>query len=496
MRSRAQDFEVATKYAHARHEIASPGTSAVQLQRLLGNGAMEKLFEVPNAGAAGNIQSTVLQRAVKSVAQRLHPGVRAHMEARFKQDFGDVQVHVGSDAAIAAEALNAKAYTVGEHIVFGRGHYAPESAAGRELLAHELAHVIQQRRGGAAPSAQADSLVEAGADQAATAATQGSGSVQVTGASGVGVARQEDGSAKRKVEPKTLNVEQIVRIFQQSRSLGDFKIRLGLGPVTDAYLKEYLIAKGFSDLPSESQQVQEPYQGPSIGPLDQPYDRRHRFVKVPVDDPLQFELKEVYATPEEAEEIQAEIDRSEFLDRAFAALAAAASAGGNARPETPESAPTYEPQPGAYKPAPLPYGGLVPLKAGAVSAMRGFQNETEVAHISGGRLARNPANFNEDAPLRFLRKNGQGGAVRADLYGPNGELIVVGGPAKGGDLGLLTSRLKDLKLAAEERGVKAQSYFTNDTGADVISKAQDILGTDNVKVFKRPTYKVPPVDMP
>ncbi|GJH28950.1 hypothetical protein CBA19CS42_30560 [Caballeronia novacaledonica] len=105
------------------------------------------------------------------------------MESRFGQDFGNGQVHADSDAA---SEYNAKAYTVGEHIVFARGHYAPESAAGRELLAH----VVQQRRGGATPSGHADALLEAGANQAARTATRGSGAVQVTGASGVGVAKK------------------------------------------------------------------------------------------------------------------------------------------------------------------------------------------------------------------------------------------------------------------------------------------------------------------
>jgi len=60
---------------------------------------------------------------------------------------------------------------------------------------------------------------------------------------------------------------------------------------------------------------------------NEPYDRRHRYIKTPVDDPLQYEMTEVYATPEEAEEMQKQIDMKEASDRAGAALAAAAGGG-------------------------------------------------------------------------------------------------------------------------------------------------------------------------
>ncbi len=62
---------------------------------------------------------------------------------RSKYHFSEVQIHTGSRASEAASAVNAKAYTVGNHIVFGEGRYAPQTAEGRRLLAHELAHVGQ-----------------------------------------------------------------------------------------------------------------------------------------------------------------------------------------------------------------------------------------------------------------------------------------------------------------------------------------------------------------
>jgi hypothetical protein len=64
--------------------------------------------------------------------------------ARFGHDFSHVRVHAGAEAAESARSIDALAYTVGSHVVFGSGQYAPGSHSGKRLIAHELAHVIQQ----------------------------------------------------------------------------------------------------------------------------------------------------------------------------------------------------------------------------------------------------------------------------------------------------------------------------------------------------------------
>jgi outer membrane protein OmpA-like peptidoglycan-associated protein len=66
------------------------------------------------------------------------------MEPRFGHDFSNVRIHTGSQAAESARAVNALAYTVGHNVIFGSGQYAPATQAGRQLLAHELAHTVQQ----------------------------------------------------------------------------------------------------------------------------------------------------------------------------------------------------------------------------------------------------------------------------------------------------------------------------------------------------------------
>lgn len=74
-------------------------------------------------------------------------GVRREYESRFGHDFSRVRVHSDDKAAGAARAIEARAYTVGSHIAFGRGEYAPAMPAGKQLLAHELTHVVQQDSG-------------------------------------------------------------------------------------------------------------------------------------------------------------------------------------------------------------------------------------------------------------------------------------------------------------------------------------------------------------
>src|SRR5262249_12252937 len=69
---------------------------------------------------------------------------REFMESRFGHDFGQVRVHSDARAAASAQAVNALAYTVGRNIVFAQGQYAPGTAQGRRVLAHELTHAVQQ----------------------------------------------------------------------------------------------------------------------------------------------------------------------------------------------------------------------------------------------------------------------------------------------------------------------------------------------------------------
>ena len=86
----------------------------------------------------------VVNDVLRTPGQPLDAPTRSMMEPRFGEDFSQVRVHTDSRAAESASAVNALAYTVGSHIVFGRGQYAPQSSPGRNLLAHELTHTVQQ----------------------------------------------------------------------------------------------------------------------------------------------------------------------------------------------------------------------------------------------------------------------------------------------------------------------------------------------------------------
>jgi hypothetical protein len=94
--------------------------------------------------------------AVEAVLHRpgrpLDAADRAFFEPRFGHDFGAVRVHSDAQAAESARAVDALAYTAGPHIVFDAARLRPEQPAGQRVLAHELAHVVQQR--GGAPRVQ------------------------------------------------------------------------------------------------------------------------------------------------------------------------------------------------------------------------------------------------------------------------------------------------------------------------------------------------------
>jgi hypothetical protein len=80
-----------------------------------------------------------------SVGRPLSPRARAFFEPRFAFDFSQVRVHADEAATLSARSVGAPAYTIGQDIFFATGRYDPESFRGRNLLAHELAHTIQQR---------------------------------------------------------------------------------------------------------------------------------------------------------------------------------------------------------------------------------------------------------------------------------------------------------------------------------------------------------------
>ncbi len=99
------------------------------------------------AAGGGAAAPGVVHQVLGSPGQSLDAQTRAFFEPRFGRGFGDVRVHADPAAAASARSVGALAYTVGSHVVFGAAQYAPQSVGGRRLLAHELAHVVQQSGG-------------------------------------------------------------------------------------------------------------------------------------------------------------------------------------------------------------------------------------------------------------------------------------------------------------------------------------------------------------
>ena len=86
----------------------------------------------------------IVNDVLNTSGRPLDAATRTFMEPRFGQDFSQVRVHTDDRAAESSRSVDAAAYTVGKHVVFGAGQYQPDTHGGKALLAHELAHVNQQ----------------------------------------------------------------------------------------------------------------------------------------------------------------------------------------------------------------------------------------------------------------------------------------------------------------------------------------------------------------
>jgi len=136
MRGSTPDVSTASLPPHINHRFAScdeeSETKTLQFKRA---GAPET--------AAGEVPA-IVHEVLRAPGQPLDAATRAFFEPRFGFSFGQVRVHTDEQAVHSARAIGAKAYTAGQAIVFGRGAFAPGDQAGQQLLAHELAHVVQQ----------------------------------------------------------------------------------------------------------------------------------------------------------------------------------------------------------------------------------------------------------------------------------------------------------------------------------------------------------------
>lgn len=112
------------------------GTNASFEDRMLRRAAV-------NAAQVDHVPG-IVHDVLHAPGQSLDTGTRAFMESRFGHDFSHVRVHSDATAAESARSVNALAYTVGSHVAFDQGQYRPDTSTGKQLLAHELTHVVQQ----------------------------------------------------------------------------------------------------------------------------------------------------------------------------------------------------------------------------------------------------------------------------------------------------------------------------------------------------------------
>jgi hypothetical protein len=153
--------------ALTRAEPASIQRAVLNLQQTAGNHAVQGLIQraresEQDAVAAGQLDEELnrsIQRA-RGTGRPLDGATNAHMSQAFGADFGSVRVHTDAQAGALSRSLSAKAFTLGNDIFFNQDAYHPGNSGGRQLLAHELAHVVQQ--GGAAAGNRAQTKLAVG----------------------------------------------------------------------------------------------------------------------------------------------------------------------------------------------------------------------------------------------------------------------------------------------------------------------------------------------
>jgi hypothetical protein len=157
---------------------ARAGQSLLRLQRQYGNRYVQRVLTLARK-ADGEAQLSPETEEIihqsRGGGQPLGESVRDQMETAIGSDFRGVRVHADGQADTLSRAVNARAFTVGHDLYFRQGAYEPGSSSGRELLAHELTHVVQQSGGGVQRKltiSQPGDKYEQEADQVAHAVTR------------------------------------------------------------------------------------------------------------------------------------------------------------------------------------------------------------------------------------------------------------------------------------------------------------------------------------
>ncbi|HUB35039.1 MAG TPA: DUF4157 domain-containing protein, partial [Bryobacteraceae bacterium] len=152
----------------------APMEPDASLEGSAGHSSEQVSFQGRTGGAAAAHPAAV--RNQLSGGRPLEGGIRSRMETAFGFDFSHVRIHTDTRASQLNQELNARAFTIGHDVAFGSGEFRPGTLAGDALLAHELAHVVQQNGGshGAEPAAASpDHAYEEDASHSAAGAMLG-----------------------------------------------------------------------------------------------------------------------------------------------------------------------------------------------------------------------------------------------------------------------------------------------------------------------------------
>ena len=202
-----------------------------QLQQSHGNAYVQRFV-----GESGGEKAHEAKPAAES--HSLDAGVRSQMESAFGEEFGDVRVHAGQRAGEAAEELGARAFTRGRDIYFKEGEYNPSTQEGRELLAHELTHVVQQRGGSSSRGASVGPVGdthEHEADEVAASVMRGERAHVERRSAAADVQRQQQQAPLPK--PQELVIMHTLQLVENSTlymSTDDFNVNIRLSSVPGA----------------------------------------------------------------------------------------------------------------------------------------------------------------------------------------------------------------------------------------------------------------------
>lgn len=137
--------------ASGRRAEPAPGPDLASVERLASSIGNQAFGVMARAGAGILPDGTAHPDVTAAIARRrgygepLEDGLRSELAGKLGDSFHDVRIHKDGEADALARAVSADAFTAGPDVYFAEGKFNPDSPKGKELVAHELAHVIQQR---------------------------------------------------------------------------------------------------------------------------------------------------------------------------------------------------------------------------------------------------------------------------------------------------------------------------------------------------------------